>query len=162
MGRGTVLASAIRKYGRQSFSRKVLVVSDNSEYIYSLEASILTPDLLESKNVYNICGGGKGPIMHSEETKKKLSKILKGNTRRRGTKTSPEGIKRMSEAKSGRKNSMFGKKHSKKTKKKISDANKGEKSYLYGKAYTDEEKKRISDSMKRVWAERKKANGENH
>jgi hypothetical protein len=87
---------------------------------------------------------------HSEETKKKMSKALIGNTRNRGYKRSEETKRKMreawsddrkrkfSEAQKGDRNPNFGKTTSYETKKKISVATRGDKSPHWNPNLTDE------------------------
>ena len=102
----------------------------------------------------------------SEETRKKLSEIQKGeNNGFYGKHHSAETKKKLSEAKKGKTPWMKGKHHSyetrkklsdakkgkhlsEETKKKLSDAKKGEKNSNYGKHWSEETKKKISDSNK--------------
>ena len=74
---------------------------------------------------FNFTDGGDGVsgFQHSKETRRKLS-----------------------EAKKGQNNPMFGKKHSEETKRKMSEANKGENNPNWGKAFSDEHKKKISEA----------------
>lgn len=60
----------------------------------------------------------------------------------------PEVRKKMSEAQSGERHSMYGKYHSDETKIKMSISHKGEKAYWYGKTrlFSDEHKMRLSES----------------
>jgi hypothetical protein len=75
---------------------------------------------------------------HTEETKQKMSKALKGKKRR---KTSEETKQKMSEA-------LKGKKHTVETKQKISETLKGQIPWNKGKKHTVETKQKISETLK--------------
>jgi hypothetical protein len=65
-----------------------------------------------------------------------------------GCKPSKETRKKLSEARKGEKNHLYGKHHTEDTKKKISEAQKGEKSHWHGKNHTEETRKKISEAKK--------------
>lgn len=94
-GSGTYLLRAIKLYGKENFSRETLYEFDNEEDAYKKEEELLTTDLLESTECYNIKQGGKGGWKHSLET---INKIKEG---RKKQKFSEETKKKMSEAKVG-------------------------------------------------------------
>jgi hypothetical protein len=78
---------------------------------------------------------------HSEETKKKMSKSHKGKT------LTEEHRRKISVAISGKNNHMFGKHHSEERKKQISIANSGENGPMYGKHHTEEAKRKLRESQ---------------
>lgn len=155
LGSGTLLKESIKKHGRDQFTRRVLVVSDNQQYVYALEAKLVTAEFMNSQDNYNVHVGGHGSYLHSDETKKTLSEMLQGNTRRKGTNTSEAGRQRMRDAKMGKKNHNCGIPRTPETRKRMSEAQRGIKSHCYGKVYTQEERNTRSVKMKAVWAERK-------
>lgn len=55
----------------------------------------------------------------SEETRRRISESLKGNTSRKGKIPSEETRRKMSESRKGEKNAFFGKTHSEETMKKL-------------------------------------------
>lgn len=59
IGSGKILKQAIKKYGRKAFIRKTLVIG-TSEYCYELEAKLVTPEWVASKDNYNVSVGGWG------------------------------------------------------------------------------------------------------
>lgn len=59
LGSGKILRQAIKKYGRKAFTRKILVIG-TSEYCYELEAKLVTPEWVASKDNYNVSVGGWG------------------------------------------------------------------------------------------------------
>ena len=84
MGSGNIIKKAIKKYGKENFSKRILEYFDAREKMYKREAEILTPEFIKSGKVYNLSPGGLGGSMrqnqkpfrqkHSEKTKALLSK----------------------------------------------------------------------------------------
>jgi len=80
LGSGKVIKEAIKKYGRNNFSRQTIVLS-TEEYISELEERYIERyNLREDVNCYNIGRGGTGGEVekHTKETKKKMSIKSKG------------------------------------------------------------------------------------
>lgn len=82
LGSGKRLKRAIKKYGKQNFTRRTLEVCLKPEYAYEVEAKMVNEKAIKRKDNYNIVVGGKGGCgKHtSEETKKKIreTNIRKG------------------------------------------------------------------------------------
>lgn len=110
LGSGTLLQKAIKKYGKENFSRKILVFCDSLEEMFKMEISLISDEYVLSENTYNVRFGGWGGKI-TDVTKKTISNSLKGR------KKSEETKKKMSIAQTGRKKSE-------KTKKKISEKGK--------------------------------------
>lgn len=60
LGSGENLVKAIKKYGRENFSREILHVLTTPEDMFLHEASLVTPDFVRRTDVYNIVVGGQG------------------------------------------------------------------------------------------------------
>jgi group I intron endonuclease len=120
LGSGTVLQTAIKKYGRKNFSREILMLADSREELIEFEKLAVTQIEVENPQCYNmVIGGNAPPIMtgkkHSGETKKKISEKMSGeNHPQYGKKHSGETKKKISEKRSGK---MSGKNHPRSIKK---------------------------------------------
>jgi hypothetical protein len=77
LGSGKTMLKAIKKYGEQNFVRKTLHVYYTRKKAYEKEKEIVNDSFLKRKDVYNICGGGKGPSIFSESSKQKISQKAK-------------------------------------------------------------------------------------
>jgi group I intron endonuclease len=91
-GKGWVLASAIRKYGVESFSVEVLEQCNSKDELNHAEIRLIAA----MKPEYNSCAGGGGVGSPSEDVRKKLS------IARLGKKISEETRLRMSQAQKGK------------------------------------------------------------
>ena len=59
VGSGTRLARAIKKYGKENFTREILAIFDTKEEAFLIEKSVVTRDLVYDDNCYNIKIGGQ-------------------------------------------------------------------------------------------------------
>lgn len=80
LGSGCYLKRAVKKHGKDAFQRKILVVSNNREYILMLEREYVSRDFIAEDTNYNVRIGGvhKGHVRCSIETREKISRALKG------------------------------------------------------------------------------------
>lgn len=126
-GSGTAFKLALKKYGKENFSKEILEVCSTQEQLNEREKYWIK----ETRAIelgYNLAEGGFGVSNMSDEIKQKISKSKKGK------KLSEEARKNMSKANKGRK-------HTEETKRKLSEINKGRKPTL-------EQLKKISESLK--------------
>ena len=134
LGSGKILLHAIKKYGKDSFKRKTMVIYETAEAAYFDEGLLVTEEyILSNPLCYNIKPGGCGGAgKHSEETKLKMRKSRSEEHRRNisiartGTTLSEETKRKMRKPKSDemkRKLSCFhkGTHLSEETKRKIRD-----------------------------------------
>ena len=145
---------ALHKYGKEDFSWEVIKYCENIDELNLQEQYYIKKYNTFGVNGYNLDKGGCGYLNHtcSEETKKKISKILKG---KKFTKEHCEKLsiiaknrffsvktrEKLSKASSGKNNPNYGKHHTEETKKKLSEKgkihNKGERNPMYGKLGED-------------------------
>ena len=86
---------------------------------------------------------------HSEETKEKLSKALKGKpSKLKGRHPSEEARKKMSDARKGKPSKLKGRHLSEETKRKLSEANKGQVAWNKGKKMSEEFCRKMSEVAK--------------
>ena len=113
-GSGKHLIRAIKKYGIESFERKILFIFDNKEDMFNKERELVNENLVKDSKSYNLkiggSGGNPGIIgafsgrKHSNETKEKqrqaaLQQVTTDNKRRKlsennWSKKDPEGHRR--------------------------------------------------------------------
>lgn len=170
MGSGRLIKQAIKKYGKENFSKQILCFCDTAEDALLVEEFLVTPYLISRDDCYNANIGGKGGSVkgrkRSDETKQRISNSLKGNTYGRGLKgkakseehrrkiseanirrfSTEEGRKKASECQkgkhdhSGEKNPMYNVKHREESKQKISIHTKGRIPWNKGLRYTIKDK----------------------
>lgn len=99
LGSGKALESAIKKYGKENFVREVLYVYDNADEAYKKEEELVSTDVVESDQFYNLTTGGRKGVP-SEEARIRMSENMKGKYL-------------------GSKNPMYGKNHTEETRLKI-------------------------------------------
>lgn len=123
LGSGKLLRLAIDKYGVENFKKEIIKYFNTYEEALSFEKDIITPELIESIQCYNINIGGAGGSTKnhikdfskhkeakSEEHKQKISNSLKGKSY-----LTDEGRKIISEKSKGN-TARLGKKDSEETK----------------------------------------------
>jgi len=91
-------------------------------------------------------------MKHTEETKRKISKALKGKTR------SEEHKKKISESKKGKKNPNYGKKYSLEYKQKMSKSLRGKNNYWFGKTLSEEHKIKLATAKNGKFSKDKNPN----
>jgi len=140
LGSGKVLTRAIERYGRENFIKRILCECKTAGEAYKNEEKFIKEyKTLILDGGYNISptgGVGYGGF-HSEETKKKIGEIGKGRP------CSDETKEKMSKSRTGKGNSMYGKKgkdspfygrhHNLEAKEKMRDTHQGENNPMYGK-----------------------------
>ena len=120
------LQNSWNKHGEDSFTFEVLECCEKERLIEREQFYIDN-----EKPAYNILptAGNSLGVKHTDETKRKMSKTMKGNQNSLGVKRTDETKRKMSEAKKGSQNRL-------------------------GVKLTDETKRKISEAMKHVWVER--------
>ena len=123
--RTQVFYRAIKKYGWDNFAHEILLDGLTKDEAEQKEIELISYYKSNQKEYgYNVDNGGSSVGCHSEETRRKLSENMIGDTRNKGRIHTDESRKHMSDAHKG-------KKLSEETKRKLSEIN-------VGKKYTDE------------------------
>ena len=157
-----LMAYAINKYGWENIKHEILFNDLTKEEAEQKEVELIVKYQSNNREFgYNIENGGNSFGSVSEETKRKISKALKGrlageNHPNWGKHLSEEHRKNISEGNKGKKLSEFqiqrlreantGRKMSKESRKKISDSMKGENHPNWGKHLSEETRKKIGDA----------------
>ena len=163
IGSGILLAKAIKKYGKEYFTCKILECCDTKKELNEKEKYWISYyDATNSNDFYNIAFGGEGGEMPRECIEKAKTKISKAN---KGKKRTKEQIQKMSkvqkklwEDKNYRKKYIESfkkrKKVSQETREKMSIAHKGkligEKNPMYGKISPMKGKKHTKQSREKI------------
>lgn len=110
IGSGILISRAVKKYGRENFSRTILHCFENPKDAYDKEREIVNESFILREDTYNQALGGRGGYIgnyrkgkdnpmygrkHSAETKEKISASMKGIRR------SKQACENMSNAKKG-------------------------------------------------------------
>ena len=161
----TAFYNAVKKYGADSVTTKILYTCNTLEQANLLEIDAIKYYGTLRPNGYNLKEGGQAS-KHSPETRARMSKSAKGKPGTRGMlglKHTPEARRKISEANKNtdgkgrqhtpearRKISEAGKgrKHSKETRQKLSEAKKGKKNHYFGKKLFAEHRQKMSESRK--------------
>lgn len=125
LGSGRIIGKAIKKYGRNNFTREILKFFDTEQEMYDHEAELVTLDFIKRRDTYNMKLGGY--TVPPEDFNKKGQEAL-----RKKYAENPE-LKRLAHLKSGETlkkrylsgeliPTFLGKKHSFETKEKIKEA----------------------------------------
>ena len=74
LGSGLAISRAIKKHGRDKFTREILHDVTSAEEAYQLEAQIVNEQFVERDDTYNLRTGGLGgwSHQHTAETKERM------------------------------------------------------------------------------------------
>jgi len=146
LGSGSILKKALKKHGRNSFSRKIIAIAYSKEELNELEIYyIKINDAVISDNYYNISLGGSSTfagMRHSEESKRKIG--------RKGVDSPNYGKHPSDETRDKLRKISKEKRHSEETKQKLKVINKGENNPNYGKHASLETKLKMSNVHKNI------------
>jgi len=83
MGSGKAIRAAIKQYGIESFTKKILFIFDTEAEMNAKEKEIITEELVQNINSYNLGIGGEGGAHfkgkhHTLETKVKIKNSMIG------------------------------------------------------------------------------------
>lgn len=140
MGSGYALKEAIKKYGKENFKKDVLIECSSEEEAFAWEDFYTVKvNAWSNRNYYNLKRGGKGGKTElAQESKNKIGTANKKHWENEEYRK--RMIKIFKNINIGKKNPMYGKKHSQETKNKISLAN-------TGREFSEEYKRRCSERM---------------
>ena len=135
LGSGTLLKRAIKKYGKENFTREILLYLSNSTDMFNKEKTLVNESIVNDKTSYNLVIGGSGgfKIQNVSEWKNKL-KIARANSSYKfpGVSPSAETREKISKSLKGRPSwnkglpgTFTNKSHSSESKQKISKSRKG-------------------------------------
>lgn len=77
LGSGKYLKRAIKKYGKENFSKNIICLCYNLEHMIEMEKFYIDEDWSNSANNYNLQTGGLNYGVLSEESRKKISNSVK-------------------------------------------------------------------------------------
>ena len=117
-GSGRLILKALKKYGEDMFTRTILFETDDEKLAYEKEVEFIGDKWKNDDKCYNTDSGGAG-CMSGEKNpsfglKRSPEVIEKQRLSRIGRKIKPEARRRLSEAKMGEKNPMYGSTHTQK------------------------------------------------
>lgn len=111
LGSGIAITNAIKKYGKENFTREILACGNSREELNKLEEYFIKLYKADvDPNFYNIAKGGGGVSLNRKEMEAYHNKNF---------------LIKMSEVTKGENNGMYGKKHSIKSKEAMSKKKKG-------------------------------------
>ena len=147
LGSGKLLFAAIKKYGKENFSRTILETFTNPEDMFVKERIIVNEDLVSAETSYNLVVGGSGGfnVQDIDDWKSKLKASRGDRAPFRGSSHTEETKRKISESGKGKTawnkglpGTWVGKTHSEESKRKISISKKGqsagEKNPMFGKS----------------------------
>ena len=146
------ICNAIKKYGADNFDVELIPYPGiTNEALCAVEMQKIKKLGSKKPNGYNLTDGGDGTSgwKHTDESRKKMSEALKGNSRMKGKKHSDKVRQKISAARKGEKHPNYGKKLSVETRKKISEANKKQIPWSKGKKLSVEHRHKISAARRR-------------
>lgn len=142
-GHNLYFTRSIEKYGWDNFEHIILCKGKSENEAKNIEKYLIKNWNTKQPNGYNLTAGGDGSLGYhqSEETRKKMSEMRKGEN-----------------------HPFYGKHHSEETKKKIRESTSGENHHLYGKHRSQEAKESIRKALtgSHLSEERKKKISEAH
>jgi group I intron endonuclease len=130
-GSGEPIKAAIKKYGKENFTKEVLFVFDNEAAMNAKEAELVTEEFVSRKDTYNLCPGGHGGFGyinrtglrtkgHDDDTYKKISLALKNKPKEfHNHPNKIEAVKKLHSEGKVKYNNFEGKTHTEETKQKM-------------------------------------------
>lgn len=145
LGSGIYLQRAVRKYGKENFSKKILFECASEEEMNTKEIQIINQNIVNNSMYYNLAYGGQGGVIvlkkdHPlyEETCKKISE-----TKLKNSAQNSECVKELHRLK---KVGMYGKKQTEHQKETVSKL-------LKGKKQTEEHKENHKKALQKTFSD---------
>jgi len=104
LGSGLVLKDAIKKYGKDNFTREIVEYFSSVEEAYNKEKELVNEDFVSLQETYNLKIGGAGGYIGKDFYEQY-------SIDRKNYKHSVETIDKIRQSKLGEKNPFYGKKH---------------------------------------------------
>ena len=77
LGSGTYFKKAVNKYGKENFSKKILLICDTLEEMIEKEAEYVNEEWVNNPNTYNLQTGGLNYGVLCDDSKRKISISIK-------------------------------------------------------------------------------------
>lgn len=77
LGSGLALKRAVKKYGKENFTREIISYHKSFDELLEVESEIVNEDWIRDKSNYNMKTGGQSAGILSDESKLKISETLK-------------------------------------------------------------------------------------
>lgn len=77
LGSGVALKRAVKKYGKENFTREILSYHKSFDELLEIEAELVNEEWVTDRTNYNMKTGGQSAGILSEESKLKISETLK-------------------------------------------------------------------------------------
>ena len=147
LGSGTALLNAVKKYGRENFSREIVAIAKSFEELNDLEQTFIrNHNATISDDYYNIAEGGLNGSPFLGKTKEEIN-IIKQKISMARTGKNYGFI--------GEKAPMYGKHHSEKTKESIRNSMMGVKNHFYGKHHSEESILKLKNTQEKLGISKK-------
>ena len=144
MGSGIAIRDAIKKYGKENFTKEILHVFDTPDEMFAKEREIVTEDYIKRSDTYNLMVGGLGAgpgHLNPFYGKKHRPESIQQNIQTQKVKYE-----------NGHINAFKGKTHSEETKQHWSEIRKGKRkgteNSFFGKEHSEESKLKMSQIAK--------------
>lgn len=164
LGSGVLIKKALKKYGRENFSKEIIKICESREEAVLLEEVYINEFKTLNPAGYNLSPygnaafpGHKNPMygkdpwnkgligIYSEETLEKISEGAKGRGFKKGHSHSSESRKKIGAAQKGHKR-WVGKSHTEESKKKMSESHKGQVPANKGVPMSEKQKEKLRRS----------------
>jgi group I intron endonuclease len=89
LGSGHILHKAIKKYGKENFNKEVISYYDSLDLLIEGERNLITQNVVDDPECYNMRLGGYGTILVREDPEKRRNRML-GNSYKLGKSDSDE------------------------------------------------------------------------